>query len=512
MKKTLLIAGLSLIMGLSTIHAQSFCSVIGGTGTEFAYDVFATSDGGFILTGTTDSYGQGSQDLYVIKFDASGNSQWTRTVGSFGNDAGNGITVATDGDYIIAGESNSMGAGGEAYVVRLSSTGTLLWTRSIGGSGSDGAREVYATSDNGCVIAGQTDSYGQGNLDAYVAKLDSNGTVEWSKAIGATNSEGSYGICVGSDGNMVIAGRGFPLAGAAQIFIAKIDMSGNILWDKYFASHDVNDFFVPSDIVESGSGYVISGYCDTVAGSNKNSFLTKVSNSGVHQWTRIIGVAGNDHGYSMEKTSDGGFVISGISYGATASAIVIKTDSMGAPAWYSKSSTAGNCYSYGVVQLNNGTFISVGNTDAIDGSDIYITQLDPTGVSCCFTQIAQSNGMLVRNTGNYGLVAAGGVSDTGGVASSGGTVFGLCTSPFSIDNSGMDMIKVFPNPTSGEINLSGIEGFDHIAITNSLGQVIYEKDTNTAEIKISLSAQAAGLYTINLRSKERLVTRKLLIQ
>src|SRR6202008_1405182 len=134
----------------------------------------------------------------------------TRTIGDFGSETAYGIDVASNGDYVIAGETNSLGTGGECYVVRLDPSGNLVWRKSVGGSGVDYAREIAATNDNGCVIVGTTTSYGQGGDDAYVVKLDSTGAVVWSTTLGSANTDNGFGIIEASDASIVVAGKCFP--------------------------------------------------------------------------------------------------------------------------------------------------------------------------------------------------------------------------------------------------------------------------------------------------------------
>lgn len=515
MKKVFLILGLIVVVSFSTLYSQRFCETFGGSGTDYGYDILATADGGFVVAGTTDSYGAGGIDFYIVKFDMFGNSEWNTTVGDFSNELAYGIAVATNGDYIITGETNSLGTGGEMYVVRLNASGNLLWTRSIGGSGFDFAKEITPTSDNGCAIIGTTGSYGQGSDDVYVVKLDSAGLLEWSVPIGTVDTEGGYGIQATSDGNIIIAGRCFPGGfGGAQIFVTKYNYSGGTIWSKYFTSHDANDFFVPSDIVEANGGYIISGYCDTVFGTNKNSFLTKISTSGSHQWTRIIGIGGNDNGYGMEKTNDGGFIISGNYYGGTANAFVVKTDSSGVPIWYAKSTSPGNSYSYAVTQLNNGSYISAGYTDAVDAlADIFIIQIDSAGGTCCGKYVSFSSGLLACTSGNFGTISSGGIVDTGGFAGTGGIGLFSCISPLGMENiEPENLIKLYPNPANREVTINGLEEFDYISITNLFGRIIYEDVLTTEEIKICLMLYPKGFYFVNLRSKEKLITKKLLIE
>lgn len=513
MKRTLLV-GFLFAAGLSPLFSQSYCTTFGGSGTEFAYDVKATADGGFVVAGGSNSFGGNGDEFYVVKFDNTGTVQWTRAVGEFGGELAYGVDVATNGDYIVAGETNSLGVGGECYVVRLDPSGNLLWARSVGGPGVDYAREIAATNDNGCVIVGTTTSYGQGQDDAYVVKLDASGSIVWSTTLGSANTDNGFGIIEAADGSIVMAGKCFPGGfGGASLYLAKLNSSGVVQWGKQVSSHDINDFFVPSDIVETAGGdFVVSGFSDTASGANKNNFLVKVNAAGVYLWTKIIGISGNDNGYGMESTTDGGFIISGNYYGSTADGYLVKTDANGVPAWYLKSAGLNNDFSYAVCQLNDGSYISVGNTDAFDGSDIIIVHADTLGTSCCAGNITFSSGNLACTSGNFGTTGTGGVLDTAGIDNNGGVGLVYCASGAGIDDQLLSHIQCFPNPAHNELNIQGLENFDQVSILNSLGQVVYDSVVTTPNITVSIDHLSAGFYTINLRSKDRLVSKKLMIE
>jgi hypothetical protein len=512
MKRSLLLSFL-LSACFSPVFSQSYCITFGGAGTDYAYDVKATADGGFVVAGATDSYGGNGNEFYVVKFDNAGSMQWTRTIGDFGAELAYGIDVATNGDYVIAGETNSFGAGGECYIVRLDPAGNLLWTKSVGGSGVDYAKEIAATNDNGCVIVGTTTSYGQGLEDAYVVKLDSNGAMMWSTTLGSANTDNGFGIIEASDGSIVVAGKCFPGGfGGASLYLAKLNAIGVVVWGTQVSSHDINDFFVPGDIVETLGGYVVSGYSDTATGANKNNFLVKVSTPGVYQWTKIIGISGNDNGYSVSATADNGFIISGNYYGGTSDGYLVKTDGNGVPEWYIKSAGHGNDFSYAVCQLNDGSYISVGNTDAVDGSDMIIMKVDSFGTSCAAGQVTHSYGSLACTSGNFGTAGTGALADTGGTVSSGGVGLVSCASGAGIDEESSNLVQLYPNPANQEITIQGLEKFDHVSIVNSIGQVVYDSIVTNSIIKISLGHLPTGFYTIQLKSKDKLVTKKLLVE
>ena len=180
------------VIKLDSVGNLKWTRTIGGTGNEFGQTVIQSKDGGYTIAGNTSSYGAGSIDMYIIKLDASGNLQWTRTVGGTGQDFANSIVQTADGGYAVAGTTNSYGdvINGDMYLVKLDSTGNMKWTKTIGGSGVDGGSSIVQTADHGYTIAGSTESFGFGTGAIYVVKLDSIGNNCVSTNSGGVTSSG----------------------------------------------------------------------------------------------------------------------------------------------------------------------------------------------------------------------------------------------------------------------------------------------------------------------------------
>lgn len=146
-----------------------------GIAGDSANAIINTIDGGYAIAGST-SLGAGGRDMYVVKFDSSYNIQWAKTIGGSAYDVANSINQTTDGGYVITGGTTSFGAGGEdVYVVKLDALGNLQWSRTIGGPDYETGNSIQQTADKGYAICGTTYSFGRGNGDMYFIKLDSNG-------------------------------------------------------------------------------------------------------------------------------------------------------------------------------------------------------------------------------------------------------------------------------------------------------------------------------------------------
>jgi hypothetical protein len=199
----------------------------GGTGVDGAYSVRQTSDGGYIVAGYTASFGAGG--AFLIKTNASGNLQWAKTYE--GTNLLYSVQQTSDGGYIVAGLTNSFGAGNkDVFLIKTNTTGNIIWAKTYGGWSDEWARSVQQTSDGGYIVAGYTDSFGAGGSDFFLIKTDANGNIIWAKTYGGTGwYDEAMSVRQTSDGGYIVAGRtGSFGAGGTDIFLVKTDATGNI--------------------------------------------------------------------------------------------------------------------------------------------------------------------------------------------------------------------------------------------------------------------------------------------
>jgi arginine repressor len=298
----------------------------GGTYSDDAYSVQQTSDGGYIVAGYTPSFGAGDYDIFLIKTDANGNIIWAKTYGGGGNDFAYSVQQTLDGGYIVAGDTRSFGAGNEdIFLIKTDASGNIIWAKTYGGTSRDVAYSVQQTSDGGYIVAGRTDSFGAGWDDIFLIKTDANGNIIWAKTYGGTGDDAAYSVQQTSDGGYIVAGRTYSFgAGWGDIFLIKTDANGNIIWAKTYGG--TGDDAAYSVQQTSDGGYIVASF------AGGDAFLIKTDASGNVQWAKTYGGGGNDRAYSVQQTSDGGYIVAGntLSFGAGNSDIfLIKTDANG---------------------------------------------------------------------------------------------------------------------------------------------------------------------------------------
>jgi hypothetical protein len=163
----------ALLVRVDSLGNELWTEWYGGSSDDRAYSLQETQDGGYVVAGCTESYGAGGADVWLIRTDGAGSQLWSRTFGGPQDDGAFSVQETQDGGFIIAGYTQSYGAGGaDVWLIRTDSSGAELWSQTYGGTGEDVGNSVRQTSDGGYVVAGNTTSYGAGGTDVYLIRTD----------------------------------------------------------------------------------------------------------------------------------------------------------------------------------------------------------------------------------------------------------------------------------------------------------------------------------------------------
>jgi len=289
----------------------------GGTSDDSAEWVVQTKDGGYAIAGNTYSYGAGGVDAWLVKTDPAGQKQWDKAYGGTGGDYIKSVVQTSDRGYALAGITNSFGAGQEDFwLVKTGSSGEMLWSKAFGGAGTDWAYSVVQTSDDGYVIAGVTNSSGAGSYDAWLVKVDSAGNMQWNRTYGGANYEEARSLVRTSDGGYAFAGSTSSYgAGDHDFWLVKTDSNGNMQWNKTYGTPSTE---APFSVVQTkDGGYALAGIAVTSSAGilpNDDFWLVKTDLNGNMQWSQAYGGTGNDGESSLIQTDDGGYALVGYTY------------------------------------------------------------------------------------------------------------------------------------------------------------------------------------------------------
>ncbi|MFZ8835331.1 MAG: T9SS type A sorting domain-containing protein [Candidatus Caldipriscus sp.] len=366
-------------------HAQvTFARTYGGTGSDWAYTVQQTSDGGYIVVGGTYSFGAGGWDILLIKTDASGNVQWAKTYGGASDDRAYSVQQTSDGGYIVSGWTYSFGAGiSDVFLIKTDANGNIIWAKTYGGIDGDLAYSVQQTSDGGYIVVGYTASFGAGNDDLFLIKTDASGNVQWAKTYGGASNDRAYSVQQTSDGGYIVSGWTYSFgAGWSDIFLIKTDASGNTIWAKTYGG--TNSEWAYSVQQTSDGGYILACVTWSFGAGLYDIFLIKTDANGNVIWAKTYGGTGYDGTSTIQQTSNGGYIVAGEtnSFGAgNRDIFLIKTDAFGNVQWAKTYGGTDWDFAHTVQQTSDGGYILAGYTASFGAglSDILLIKTDANG-------------------------------------------------------------------------------------------------------------------------------------
>ena len=325
--------------------ALVWAQTLGGIDSEHATAVVQSADGGYVVAGGTgsddgDVVGHiGGGDVWVVKLDHTGEILWQRCLGGNDNEGASDLQQTADGGYIVAGYtySNDVNVSGnhgadDAWVVKSDAVGEIVWQRCLGGSAEEIAYAVEQTADEGYIVSGfawsddgdVTGRHGDG--DAWVVKLNATGGILWQQCLGGSKSEIAHAVRQTSDGGYILAGETDSVDGTvvgnhgnSDFWVVKLNASGGILWQKCLGgSLSENGYSVQQT---SDGGYVVTGRVESndgdVTGHHGHDFdptdawVVKLNATGGIVWQRCLGGTDGDIGYDVQQTPDGGFIMAG---------------------------------------------------------------------------------------------------------------------------------------------------------------------------------------------------------
>jgi hypothetical protein len=341
-----------------------------------------TADGGFIIAGGTGSYTNGQTDFLVYKLDSAGTKQWRKNFGGEYWDNAIQIQPTADGGYVVAGITQSYGASPGFYcdflVYKLDAAGNKQWRKNLGGYDCDHAYGVIQTSDGGYLVIGDTWNYIHGSsgddCDFLVYRLNANGTKLWRKNYGGTGRDYGLRAVQTADGGFAFIGYTWSYSnGDYDYLVYKVDASGNKLWRKNFGGTE-SDFGLFIQQTTDG-GYVLSGITESYIHAPavpkidlyRDILVYRLDADGNKLWRKNYGGDQDDNGYDVRQTSDGGFVVCGDTHSYTHGnddMIVYRVDADGNKLWRKNYGGTGSDTAKYIAPCTDGGHYLYGNTES----------------------------------------------------------------------------------------------------------------------------------------------------
>lgn len=495
---------------------------LGGSGEEFMDGdklIKQTPDGGYIIAGTTNS-GDGdvtfihtAYEFWLVKLSVFGNIQWEKTYGGSNSEQCRSICLASDGGYVLVGESYLSNDGDvsgnqglmDFWVVKIDSMGNLQWQKTLGGSNFESANAVDEANDGGFYIAGFTNSNDgnitgyHGGTDGWLVKLNSSGNLLWEKAIGGSNSDEISSISSTTDGGCILGGTTYSNDddvsgnnGLSDLWLVKFDSIGSLQWQKCLGgSSNENAGIQGASVLQtSDNGFVIAGTTTSNNGDVTgyhgmgDIWVVKTDSTGLFQWERAIGGSDGERLSSIAQTNDGGFVILGdtwstdgdisiTNYGTWLDYFIIKINNLSVPVWQVHLGGSDSDIGGAIIQTADSGYL-VGGKSMSNDYDV------------------------IANHGNWDIWVAK-LSLTTGIE----------------DANESNGISISPNPNNGKFKLSinnTIIGEKYkVSIFGVLGNLIQQTELDSNS-DFDISNQTKGIYFVKVETSEKIYVKKIVTQ
>ncbi len=338
------------LLKLNAGGTKQWQKCFGGLDLDAVTSMTEVETGGYIIAGNTDSNGDknsnqvfgnhGFRDIWLIKTDDLGNIEWRKTFGGCDSDVPRGIIQTSDGNFCVVGGTLSHNTGDvygahgdwDAWVIKISAKGELLWQKTIGGTGIDYLYAVAETSNGDLVVGGFTtssngDLNGQnskGNEDYWIAKLSANGDILWSKNYGGTLYDGVRGLCIAKNGDIVVTGVSFSnngdVTGAhddADIWVLRLNTDGNLIWQRAFGGSAAETGY--SVFQRSDNNFIMVGETTSTGGDisgnhgGQDIWVVKFDGNGNLKNQKCLGGSGFDYARAAALGANDDIIVGGTS-------------------------------------------------------------------------------------------------------------------------------------------------------------------------------------------------------
>ena len=389
-------------VGLFAVVFQAFAQppdslwsrIYGGTGdNEQCYAMQQTSDGGYMLAGRTNSFGAGGTDFWLVKTNENGDSLWSHTYGGSDNESVYAAQQTFDGGYMLAGYTKSFGGSDQDFwLVKTDEDGDSLWSHIYGGGSDDFCWSVVQTFDSGYALAGLTNSYEiPGHLrDFWLLKTDADGDSLWSNTYGTTAYHAEcHCVQQTSDTGYILAGSiEYFSEGNKNFWLVKTNSTGTQQWEKSFGGS--SDEVCNTVRQTPDGGYILGGYTESYSAGDKDIWLLKTNSSGTKTWDTTYGGAGEDRCSNILLTPDGGYLLAGLttSFGSGQRDFwIVKTDSLGDSLWSRTFGGSDDDMSNTVHQTSDGAYIIGGHTRSFGSGGLDFWLVKTGGIYPTITSI-----------------------------------------------------------------------------------------------------------------------------
>lgn len=362
---------LAMLWFQSSTPSGSFQTHLGGASVDRGVDGVATHDGGFVVVGSTERNKPQGEDVLFVKTDGEGHMLWDRTWGGNREEAGWSIHEEKDGNLVVAGFTQSFGAGGfDCFFLRTDSSGKPLEVQTFGDKEDDRCWALRPLSDGGYVLVGESGNIQAERRQAFILRLEQSGKLRWHRRLGTEGDDRMFSVAETKDGDLLALGQTYGQgAGDRDVYLMKIDSSGKLLWTRTYGGPK-------SDVGHSiarleDDGFLITGYTSSFSQVGDDPYLHRLDPQGNLLWSKVLPLPGHQRTLTGVETADGQFVLSG--YGenrslGTGGALIVHTSASGELLNANSITKSGRATAYTIRALPLGGYLAVGHMSPEPGA------------------------------------------------------------------------------------------------------------------------------------------------
>jgi len=354
------------------VYKKVWEKLYGGEDDDIAYGIVALDNGESAIVGTCKSFGAERTDICVTRLSADGESKWRLMLGGAKEDEGKAIARSNDGNLYILGMTKSMAENydRDIYIAKISLEGKLLWEKAMGGDRDEAPGGLVGTDDGGVMLVGDTESFGKGYRDIYIAKLKKDGETVFARTIGGKKTDEARGIARMNDGKYALVGvRDNGSKGYEEFFVMKFDEAGNSIWNKTFGEYD--DDSLSSVAPTADGGIVAVGKTRSYGSEQEDLTVMKLSSNGKVLWHKVYGFKYNEYGHAITTSKNGQvFVAGGTSTlgKGSHSVYMLALDNNGGLLWSHVYGDDDRDIAHGITRLSDDSIIAVGQSESYSRS------------------------------------------------------------------------------------------------------------------------------------------------
>ncbi|GEM_PF-2155524 len=376
---------------------------IGGSGREYGTCIINALDLGFAATGYTNSTGSGLDDALVVKLSSDAELQWGAVIGGVKNDIANSLIQTSDSCFIFVGATNSVSLDfyEDMFIAKLNVNGELLWSKIFGTTGWDIAYSIKQTNDGGYIVAGYS-SLTSTRYGILLVKFREDDTVEWSKFVENVGLALLYPeVIQTSDDGYCIATTADSVFGGQEMCLIKLNKFGLLQWSWAIGGTSIEEAV---SVCQTGdNGYALSGYTVSYGAGAPDLYIAKISSTGTLQWTRTIGGDNDDYAFSILNADDGGLIVAGESFTYGLGEIdmyIIKLDASGKYLWGKTIGRSEFDFIRSIIHDYDGGYVAIGRSGNLNTSDVFLAKIDSFGNSCGYSTVPvphiDSGGSIIK--------------------------------------------------------------------------------------------------------------------